>query len=464
VRYLALAILPLLLLPASVPAQKGKRCLPELARASNQLRRVEQFGNNVTVFIGGNVLFRCQGQNVQVGGDSVQIINDNIYMFIGHAFYRDSALAVGADTLTYFKHASNPQQDETVQARRNVKVTDRKTGSTLTAPSVDFMRGVKGIRDSDDVQASGRPVVRYLPTASGKNAPPPKPWTITAEHLRGFGQTRLWGGGTVIVDRDSLRVNSDSLDVESGKTRVTSFIGKPATLRRIGGDSLLIKGKLIRLGFTGDTLRAIRAFGTGEVIRGTSTITGDSILVGYEREKVTRTDVWSTDGKSRVLSNGYDATGDSLVIETPGEQLKALRAFRTAALISPIDTLHPILIDSAEGGPPGRDTLWGNRLLAAFEERDSAGTKVTRISQVRAYGDARSWYSYNAGAKGQNCPALTYSLADTIVVRMKSGDSTGIADVQYHGHVHVYTADKTTAQKTVGDSVKSSNSCRGTKR
>lgn len=453
----------LCLLPVVLPAQTPKRCIPELLPGANQARRVEQFGENVTLFLGGKVRFRCQGQNVQLGADSVQIVNENIYMFMGQAFYRDSAFSVTADTLTYFKHSVNPGQDEMVQARRTVKVTDRKTGSTLTGPSVDFFRAVKGVRDSDDVLAAGRPVVRYLPTAATRGGSPPKPWTITADHLRGFGQSRLWGGGTAIVDRDSFHVTSDSLDVESGKRRVAKFLGTPATLQRLGSDTLLVHGETIRLAFTGDTLRAVLALGKGEVVRGSGTILGDSVQLAFEQEKLARTDVWGAPGSAKVHSSGYDAGGDSIVVETPGEKLRSMRTFGHGVLVNPRDTLHPVLVDSAEGGPPGRDTLWGDRILAAFEERDSAGTRVTRVSGIQAFGSASSQYAYNAGKPGDHCPTLTYFTADTILVRMKPGDSTGVADVRYHGHVVGYVAEKASVNAASRDTTRAANGCRSRK-
>lgn len=449
----------LLLIPSAVPAQKARRCLIQLLPGSSQVRRQEQFGSNVTVYLGGNVRFKCQGQDVNLGSDSVQIINDNIYMYMGRAFYRDSSLAITADTLTYLVHAPNPQQDEMVQARKNVKILDRKSGSTLTGASVDLLRAAKGVRDSDEVLASGRPLVRYLPAASGRGTAAPKPWTITAEYLRGFGQSHLWGGGAAVVDRDSLRVTADSLDIESGKIRTAKFIGKPATLRRIGSDSFLVTGEMIRLAFTGDTLQSVRSFGGGTVTREDGTIKGDSILIAIDKEKLSRTDVWGRSGSARVHSSGYDAEGDSIVILTPEEKLRELRSYRHGMLANPPDTLHPVVVDSVGGALPRRDTLWGNRILAMFEESDSAGTMITRVTGVQSIGNARSWYAYNAGEKGANCPTLAYFLADTILVRMKSGDSTGVADVRYHGKVSGYLAEKASASSS--DSSKAGNPCRG---
>ncbi len=453
----------LVLLPAAASAQKATRCLPILLEGSRQYKSDEQFGGNVTRYLGGRVRFRCQGQYVQLEGDSLQILNDKVYMFTGHALYRDTAILVTADTLTYFKQSPNRQQDETVLARRGVKVTDRKTGSTLTGPSVDFSRAAKGVRDSDEVIASGRPLVRYLPETKGRGAAPSKPWTITAELLRGFGQSHLWGGGAVIVDRDSLRVNADSLDVESGKNRTAKFVGKPAALRRIGRDSFLVTGGLIRLAFTGDTLQAIRSFGEGMVIRESGTIKGDSILIAFEKEKLARTDVWGRSGKAKVHSSGYDAEGDSIMIATPDEKLRELRSFHHGVLANPLDSLHPMVIDSAGGGPPARNTLWGDHILALFSEADSAGTKVTRVTRVQAIGNARSWYAYNAGDKGQNCPTLTYFRADTIVVMMKTGDSSGVADVRYRGGVSGYLAEKASNSSAPSDTTKTGNPCRGSR-
>jgi hypothetical protein len=453
----ALAAL-LLLLPGAMAAQNARRCLIRLLPGSNQFMRQEQFGNNVTVYLGGNVRFRCQGQDVNLGSDSVQIINENIYMLMGRAFYRDSTLAITADTLTYLVHAPNPAQDETVQARRDVKIIDRKTGSTLAGPSVDFLRASRGVRDSDEVLATGRPLVRYLPAAAGQGSSPPKPWRITADYLRGFGQTRLWGGGAVVVERDSLRMAADSLDVESGSRRRANFFGKPAELQRIGPDSFLVTGGLIRLEFAGDTLQAVRSFGAGAVTRGEGIIKGDSILIALDREKLSRTDVWGRPQVAEVHSSGYDAGGDSIVVLTPGEKLRELRAFGHGMLANPPDTTHPMVIDSASGGPPGRDTLWGNRIFALFAEADSGGTTVTRVTGIEAVGNAKSWYAYNAGGNNKDCPTLTYFLADTISVAMKKGDSTGVADVRYHGHVHGYLAERASVSS---DSSQAPNPCRG---
>jgi hypothetical protein len=306
-------------------------------------------------------------------------------------------------------------------------------------------------------------VVRYLTTSATRGTPPPKPWTITADHLRGFGQSRLWGGGTVVVERDSFQVHSDSIDVESNRDRTAKFIGKPAIMKRIGNDSFLVSGSQIRLGFTRDTLRTVHAFGDGAVTRGTGTITGDSLLLGLEREKLARTDVWGRAGLAKVHSNGYDAHGDSIVIETPGEKLRSLRAFGNGMLANPKDTLHPVVLDSTIHGLPDRETLWGNRLLAAFEERDSAGTRVTRVSNVRAFGAARSWYAYNADNQKTNCPTLTYFMADTILVTMKSGDSTGVADVRYHGNVSGTFAERASVTRSPADTSSAGNPCRGRK-
>src|SRR3990172_6741425 len=135
----------LLLAPSVLPAQSAKRCLPILLDGS-LYKSEQQFGGNVTRYFGGRVRFRCQRQNVQLEGDSLRIINDKIYIFSGRALYRDSTISVSADTLTYLKEAPNRQQDETVLARGGVQVTDRKTGSTLQGPSVDFSRGAKGGR------------------------------------------------------------------------------------------------------------------------------------------------------------------------------------------------------------------------------------------------------------------------------------------------------------------------------
>ena len=66
---------------------------------------------------------------------------------------------------------------------------------------------------------------------------------------------------------------------------------------------------------------------------------------------------------------------------------------------------------------------------------------------------------YNALIAFHENYTLAYFLADTVLVRMKSGDSTGVADVQYHGKVSGYLAEKASASSA--DTSKAGNPCRG---
>lgn len=83
--------------PAAAQRPKApapKRCILELERAiEREFARTEQGAGNENIYLGGNVRFKCQGQNVRVGADSVESINGDVVRFITRAYYRDA----GAD-------------------------------------------------------------------------------------------------------------------------------------------------------------------------------------------------------------------------------------------------------------------------------------------------------------------------------------------------------------------------------
>ena len=88
--------------------------------------------------------------------DSVAAYGGNIVQFIGHVKYRDSTLTMDADRGTYYKSG------ERWEARGNVDTKNLITGSTLTGPSLDYYRAVKGVRDTLEMYATGRPKISYV--------------------------------------------------------------------------------------------------------------------------------------------------------------------------------------------------------------------------------------------------------------------------------------------------------------
>src|SRR5678815_3899091 len=91
----------------------------------------------------------------------------NIIRFIGHVKYRDSTLTMDADNGVYYKAG------EKWEARGHVTTENLLTGSSLTGPSLDYYRVVKGVRDTLEMYATGRPKIKYN-TADSAGRPNPR--------------------------------------------------------------------------------------------------------------------------------------------------------------------------------------------------------------------------------------------------------------------------------------------------
>ena len=446
-RRIGLAFALALALTGRVTAQQGKRCLLDIDNVEREGFRSEPLAGNTNYFAGGNVRLSCRGQDVHLGGDSLASLNGSVIILTTKAFFRDGTISLTGDTITYFKNG------ETMQARGNVVTRNVKTGSTLTGPSVDYLRAVKGVRDSAETIAIQRPTLRYLPLRGLKDTTKVSPYIIVADVLRGLGGSRLWGRGSVTVDRDSLHGTGDSLVYLSGRGGFASLFGAPAALQRVTSDSFRATGREVRLGLDDEALRDVRAFGDGHVTNGSSDIHGDSVALAFTSEKLSRTLAWDRQKPATVHNEGYDIKGDSIAIDTPGEKLRELRVYRNGEVRNPPDTAAArAATDSARAAPRDRDTLWGDRIVAAFVQVDSAGVEKTRIRQIEAVGTARSLFSRNVTKNGKTSPSVNYTRADTILILMKGGDSTGVSIVRAHGAVDGIQLETASLRKSKSDS------------
>lgn len=421
----------------SALGQSAKRCLVYIDNVDREGFKSEPIPGSVNYFAGGNVRLSCKGQNVRLGGDSLISIGGDVVVLRTKAFYRDGSFSLNADSMIYYKAS------EKLEARGNVVAKNLKSGSTLTGPYIDHFRAVKPLRDSAETIAIQRPTLKYFPSRGAKDSTKATPYVIVGDRLRGYGSSRFSAVGNVSIDRDSLSGHGDSLNYVPGKTGTATIFGKPGSLRRVAADSFFVTGDAIRLGLDDEALRDVTATGNGHVVHGTSDIVGANVTLAFVNEKLERTVSWDKETLAKVRSEGYDIEGDSIAIDTPGEKLKELRVFRRGRIQNPLDSTAKApapAIDSTKAdstrpkpAPKDRDTLWGERITAQFHQVDSAGTSLTRLLQVVSIGSARSLFSRMVTRHGTTSPSVNYARADTIVVTMKSGDSTGVAEVHARG-------------------------------
>lgn len=412
-----------------------RRCRLEVLNVDREGSRDERLAGNVNYFAAGNVRLRCVNQPIFLQGDSLESYNAQVIRLITGAQYRDDDVTIDADTLTYQKAS------ELLQARGNVRIVNRASGSTLDGPYVDYHRAVAGVRDVAETVALQRPTVRYQVERSAGDTADPSPYVIVADGLRGRGSSHLTGWGNVTVDRDSLAGRGDTLVYQQGDEDKALLIGQPATMTRTGTDSVRVTGHQVELVLEGEALRGVRAFGDGHVTGAVGEIIADSTSLSFEDGELVLTLAWDRANRAQVLAEGYDVRGDSVAIDTPGERLRELRVFERGILVEPVDSTVVPTPDSLAVPPDSagladiRNTMTGHRITARFADHDSAGTVTTRLLDIVAIGNATSLFARQVERDGRQSPTINYTRADTIVVVMKVGDSTGVSEVRAFGHV-----------------------------
>jgi len=401
---------------AGPAAAQDDRCVFRIRNVDRTGTQAEVAPGIVNYYAGGNVSLYCEGTRITMFSDSVASYGlSRTVLFIGHVKYADSSVTMTADRGTYFR------DNDRWEARGNVVTENLQNGSTITGPSLDYLREIKGKRDAAELYAVGRPTIRYVTLDdAGK---PAEPYIIVADRVRLTGEDRVWAGGKVTIDRSDFAARSDSLRLDTGAGSDGTLLGGPPELRGQGTDSFTLKGRRIDLKLDHRELTYVTAKGDGHAVSRDLDLVADTIGLDIDHEKLVQTLAWGDSIRPRALSADYTILADSLAFDTPGGHLTQTRAFRRAWVASKEDSVTH-----------DRDWLSGERIVADFALRDSAGTSRTSIRRITAVQHARSFYRLK-DEKHPGRPALNYSRGDSIVVHLKTTGEEGVARVDLRGSV-----------------------------
>ncbi len=423
------AALGLLLAAAPLAAQSSDRCTLQIDNVDRQGIAVETTGG-VNYFAGGNVRLSCRGTKITMFSDSVASYAGSTVNFTGHVRYRDTTLTMDTDFGTYFRSA------ERWEARKNVKTRNLVTGSTLTGPSLDYYRAVKGVRDTTEMYAVGRPRIEYFPKDSTRADPtradsaatdsagkPREPYVIVADRVRIKGDDRIWGGGTVTVDRSDFAARGDSLRLDTGPANDGTLLGKRPELHGLGTDSFDLSGRRLDFRLKDRELERVVAKGDGKAVNTDWTLVADTIAHDLVQRKLAHTEAWGDSIRPHATSPKYEIKADSLALDSPKQQLREARAYGKAWLGGQVDSA------SKE-----RDWLSGDTVIASFEARDSAGTSKNVLTRLVARGSARSYHlESNEKKKPGERPNINYARGNEIVITMRPDGSETVDRVEIRG-------------------------------
>jgi hypothetical protein len=397
-------------------AAQSQRCVFQIDNVDRQGSVVET-PQGTNYFAGGNVQLSCRGTKIAMQSDSVAAYGGNVVQFIGRVKYRDSTLTMDADRGTYHKNR------ERWEARGNVTTENLSTGSTLTGPALDYLRVVKGVRDTLEMYATGRPRIQYFPTDSGGKSA--EPYVIVGDRVRFKGDDQIFAGGKVTVDRSDFTSRSDSLRLDTGAGSDGTLIGGRPVLRGLGPDSFSIAGNRIDLQLDQRDLTYLLAKGQRLAVSREWDLVADTIALDINQRQLEQTLAWGAAVRPSATSESYAMKADSLALDTPGQKLQEVRGYGKAWLGGTVYS-------------PTRDRDWmrGDTIVARFASRDSAGAERAVLSRIDARLGAQS-YHIEPNQRLPARPSINYARGDAITVTMKDGatDGGGVDRVDIRGQV-----------------------------
>jgi hypothetical protein len=446
-RLLALALLGMVPWSGVLEAQTPVNNTCRFRLVSTGRQGVTQ-GDNM--FAGGGVVIKCNDLPVTMSSDSVAYYAPpiDLVQFIGNVKYEDTTITMTANNGTYFKSG------ERWEARGNVVTRNLETGSTLTGPSLDYYRVLKGVRDTIEMYAIGRPRINYVPQDSAGQ--PEEPYVINADRVRMKGNDRVWAAGRVTIDRSDFAATGDSMRLDTGPTGDGTLIGNPI-LRGLGSDSFNLQGRRIDLDLDEKALSYVLARGNGHAVTTDLDLVADTIGLDVDNQKLVQTIAWGDSIRPYASSTDFAMRADSLAFDTPGQKLTESRAYGEAWVGGSVDSASTERDCSNDYRIC--DWLVGDTITARFAQRDSAGTSRTVLQQVNASRAARA--HYRTESQGNSQRGVTYSRADRIIITMKTGEKQGVDQVELQGAVDGVQLDPLKPSAAPADSTRPRPPTRG---
>lgn len=399
---------------AAQQGQGGGACVFQIDTVVGHLVQRDNRDGTLNFYGNGGVKLRCQGTAVRMEADSVAVIrNAQLTYFVGDVRYTDSAVVMTAERGTYYKDG------ERWEARGSVVTRNLRTNSTLTGPSLDYLRAIPGVRDTVEMYAIGRPRIDYVPFDSAGT--PLEPYVIVGDRVRFRGNDRVYVGGNVTVDRSDFTARGDSLRLDTGAGQDGALVGH-ATMQGKGTDAYTLSGRKILLRLAQSQLSGVRATDLGHAVTVDWDLTADTIDLAIVKSKLVQTLAWGDSLRPHAVNPEREIRADSLAIDTPDRVPTEARLYGRGWVGAKPDS-----------GTGERDWMEGDSVRAAFAPADS-GPARNILKQVDARGHARSYYRVVDRSKPGKA-SLSYVRGDLISVHMLASGASGVQRVEVRGAV-----------------------------
>lgn len=426
--------------PAAGGAQATQRC----AWSADRQRIVEIAPGLRNYYFGGNVVMRCPEKEIRVQSDSVESYEaDGRAFLIGSVRYREPRLSVDSDYMTYF------QREERVVANGNVNAR-LPNGSTLVGPVAEYLRATPQTRPVPRLHASGRPTITLVQRDS--TGQPTTPATVLANTVTMVGDSLVFAGGRVVVTREDIIARGDSVTLDSER-EVTVLMRSPSIEGR-RERPFRLAGQRIELTGADRRLRRVVSTGTATATSEDLTLASDSIDLRVADDLLQRAVAWGA-SRARATSPTQSLVADSIDVTMPGQRLREIHAVRGAAASGQPDTTR-FRADTV-------DWMRGDTIVALFDtvpaaaapraamdravgrdtasrdtsSRSAADSTRTRLRELHAVGNARSFYHLAPADSAMRRPAINYVTGREIVVAFQDQQVARVTVVEQASGVYL---------------------------
>jgi lipopolysaccharide export system protein LptA len=383
---------------------------------------------------GGGITVKCPSRNITLQADSGEMFGNDRVELYGRVHYDEpTRIDLRSDRLTYVL------REEMVIVRGNVVAT-QPNGSRLTSGEATYFRAVPRVRTIEELSAIKNPQVTIA--ARNKNE---KPITVNATTIYMRGDSMIYAGRSVVIDRADLIARADSAFLDGrANSETMRLMFKPSVEGR-EGRKFKLEGEVIDAYSKDKKLQRVVARASAHAVSQDLDLVADTIDLHMSNDAMERAIAWSRTGQARASSPGQVITADSIDARLPGQKVRVVYAVRGARAESDAD--------STRFKTEGRDWLRGDTITAWFDSTGAQDTSKTppidRLLAIHRGDSAQAYYHMPASAPGCRDAAISYVRGREILVDFEKR-KIGVVSVK-DSVVGMYLEPKCQAPK---DSVK----------
>jgi hypothetical protein len=354
-------------------------------------------------YLGGGIVARCIGQGNRLTADSAEHYESEGRLYlVGNVHYTEPRATVTSHTMTYY------QGDDHLHAEGDV-VAVQSNGSTLRGPTADYYRSTPQ-RPLTRMYAPGRPTVTLVQQDTSGRGRPPDTAHIVANTITMQGDSLVYASGRVQITRPDLLATGDSAFMDSG--REFARLMREPLVQGKGTRTFTLTGGVIDVYSRSRQVERVVATPKGHALSKDLELVADSIDLRMQGNQLQRAMAWGT-SRAHAVSPEREIVADSIDAIMPGQRIREVRALRNAYAESNPDSG----VVSTQ-----RDWMSGDTIVAHFDSLVGADTSSkSRIREIVAEGDARSFYQMKNSKGPQTEPTVNYVRGRTIDIIFETG-------------------------------------------